>query len=39
MQTTFGDAAGDKTLIVLAKPQNPGTLVSLTYTPAKVAPS
>ena len=38
MQTTFADATGDKTLIVLVKPQNPGTLVSLTYRPAK-APS
>ncbi len=39
MQTTFSDATGDKMLIVLAKPQNPGTLVSLTYRPAKAAGS
>lgn len=38
MQTQFSDATGDKMLIVLARPQSPGTLVSLTYRPAK-APS
>src|SRR5579872_7301062 len=37
MQTQFSDASGDKTLIVLVKPQNPGTLVSLTYRPAKAS--
>ena len=42
MQTSFTDASGDKMLIVLAKPQgksqsgqDQGTLVSLTYRPAK----
>ena len=35
LQTQFGDATGDKMLIVLARPQNTGTMVSLTYRPAK----
>jgi hypothetical protein len=35
MQTTFSDATGEKTLIVLAKPQDKATIVSLTYRPAK----
>jgi len=35
MQTTFSDATGAKTLIVLVKPQDKGTIVSLTYRPAK----
>ena len=35
MQVQFSDATGDKMLIVLARPQNPGTMVSLTYRPAK----
>jgi hypothetical protein len=39
VQTTFSDASGDKTLIVLVRPQNPGTLLSLTYRPAKAPTS
>lgn len=35
MQATFSDATGDKMLIVLARPQQSGTLLSLTYRPAK----
>jgi len=35
MQTTFSDATGQKMLIVLAKPQDKGTIVSLTYRPVK----
>jgi hypothetical protein len=38
MQTTFSDGAG-KTLMVLVKPTNPGTLVSLTYRAVKEAPA
>jgi hypothetical protein len=39
MQTQFSDASGDKVLIVLTRPQNQGTLVSLTYRPAKAPAS
>jgi hypothetical protein len=39
LQTQFTDATGDKTLIVLVRPQTPGTLVSLTYRPVKAAGS
>ena len=39
LQAQFSDAAGEKMLVVLARPQNPGTLVSLTYRPAKAAGS
>jgi hypothetical protein len=39
VQTTFSDATGDKTLIVLVRPQSPGTLLSLTYRPAKAPTS
>jgi len=35
LQTSFADPTGQKTLIVLAKPQKQGTLLSLTYRPAK----
>ena len=35
LQTQFSDAAGDKMLIVLVRPQPPGTLLSLTYRPVK----
>jgi hypothetical protein len=39
MQTQFGDATGDKMLIVLTRPQNGATLLSLTYRPAKAPTS
>ena len=41
LQTSFTDESGEKMLIVLAKPQggNEGTLVSLTYRPAKAPAS
>ncbi|HUO12276.1 MAG TPA: hypothetical protein VMU37_05920, partial [Caulobacteraceae bacterium] len=36
-QAQFADATGTKILIVIAKPQNGGTLVSLSYRPVKAA--
>jgi len=35
VQAAFGDAAGDKLLVVVVKPQSDGSMLSLTYKPAK----
>jgi hypothetical protein len=36
-QAQFADTTGTKILVVIAKPQSPGTMVTLTYKPAKAA--
>ena len=38
-QAVFGDPSGDKFLVVVARPQGTGTMVSLTYKPPPKAPS
>jgi hypothetical protein len=37
VQSQFSDASGTKMLIVMAQPQSPGTMISLSYRPAKAA--
>jgi hypothetical protein len=39
LQVQFSDATGSKLLVVVAKPQPPGTMVSLSYRPVKAAAS
>jgi hypothetical protein len=39
LQVQFSDAKGSKLLVVVAKPQPPGTMVSLSYRPVKAAAS
>jgi hypothetical protein len=38
-QAVFGDPAGDRMLVVVARPRGEGSMVSLTYKPAPKAPS
>jgi hypothetical protein len=38
-QAVFGDPSGAKFLVVVARPQGTGTMVSLTYKPPPKAPS
>jgi hypothetical protein len=37
VQSQFSDASGTKMLIVMAQPQSPGTMISLSYRPVKAA--